>query len=399
MAAWANATKQQAKLHKLKKSDLKALVDIVKEKIHSIDHRQRLRKTLIDAMSEDQRRSADDARYYKFYPRMEQELEEGAEDVKSFPRTTNITGLGKAHQIFDNMNWEPIDALFCRQSRFNTRVVVLNTQLDNETVWRELQFGYKQYVQGRIRLKKNLDLDHSGRCGYIDSMATAGMAFLKAFKSPSAKKVFPKSSHARLLFAGLCVGALPNIFIRLFPHVIIDVVEIDPVVAEAAEELFGFDTEKANLFIEDINDFLVNSVDKNTKYDAIFMDVADENGLPKELVTPQFLEKLSSIMTPQSAMITNVFLHRKRDFNSVLHIFEESFQSVHWLACSECVNNHIVVSYNAEAIPEDDVITKNLNVSEDFDYNYWDVLDYGIKKGKLASSGEDEEEDQSETAN
>ncbi|MNE98224.1 hypothetical protein D3C80_1967150 [compost metagenome] len=57
------------------------------------------------------------------------------------------------------------------------------------------------------------------------------------------------------------------------------------------------------------------------------------------------------------------------------------------------------MSYNAEAIPEDDVITKNLNVSEDFDYNYWDVLDYGIKKGKLASSGEDEEEDQSETAN
>lgn len=501
---------RQSRHYSLNESDTRRLQVKLGQKINEYHERHSIVRSWLDRMTPCEISRANDMRLYKFYPQLheffpldychdddddddeEQNLENDENHVMAKKRKTrvqiskslNMVHMGTAHQVYCYASWEPMDALFCRESKFNTRVLVLNTllemsdtppptiSLENDhnnkkagkpkitrctrtttitngsssdsgssssdgsgsgskssnngsngnssssgggggvraSLWRELQFGHKQYVQGRIRLKDDLELDHSGRCGYIDSMAAAGMAFMKAFKRKNVTRLFPgkSASSTRLLFAGLGVGALPNIFMRMFPQVTIDVVEIDPVVAEAAEELFGFDPHKCNLFIEDINDFLdrrlkeqpqelVSNVKTKTKdraaqkhkpvrYDAIFLDVADEDGLPKDLVTVDFLNKLSSVMHPEnSVLVTNVFVPKKRNFRSILHTFDQCFQSVHWLACRECASNQIVVSYNMEAIPEDELIEKSINLQEQFDFNFWEVLNYGIVRGQLSA--------------
>lgn len=277
---------------------------------------------------------------------------------------------------------EPYEkTLLIKKSKFNSRIVVLDTQLEkNGPIWRELQFGYKQLAQGRVRMTENGELDHTGRCGYIDSMAAAGIAFLKAFR-PLRTKVFANQTKIRLLFVGLGVGALPNIFINSFPNVVIDVVDIDPVVVEVAKNYFGFDADKVNLFVEDIGNFLMKT-GKNYKYDAIFLDVADENGLPRKLFTQNFVDRISNALVGKtSVLITNAFYQKKKDFHDILQLFEKSFQSVHWLGCEECADNYIVVSYQSDPISESGIINGNKNIKETFDFDFWEVLEYGIENG------------------
>jgi hypothetical protein len=331
-----------------------------------------LRKNYINQMTEEEKLTLENMRYYKFYPQHP--------SMESFV-TPNMKWCDSVTQTFYIADWVPAGSLFCENSEFNNRVVVLDIQNELDgTKWREMQFGCKQLVQGKIRLDKDNNFDYGGRCGYIDTMATAGIAFLKGLNECNMEKLFNSANKPHMLFVGLGVGSLPNIFLRYFEELNVDVVEIDPVVVRAAKVYFGFDDQKVNLFTQDIRSFLDGDI--QAKYDAIFLDIANENGLPAQVMTNALIGKLSSALrSSTSVLITNIF-GKKRAFLKILDIIKLSFQSVHWLGCLECQDNRIVVSYRSNPIPKDELISKILTLNEKLDYDIVSCLNYGLRNGK-----------------
>ena len=75
----------------------------------------------------------------------------------------------------------------------------------------------------------------------------------------------------------------------------VDVVEIDPVISEIANNYFDLESSNADIYIEDGRKFLI---DRNKKYDIIVMDAFGSGSIPFHLMTVESFELIASRLKP-----------------------------------------------------------------------------------------------------
>jgi len=110
-----------------------------------------------------------------------------------------------------------------------------------------------------------------------------------------------------MLVLGGAALSLPTAFSRWRPDLIIDVVEIDPVVTALAEEYFAYGRDEyANIRVvhEDVRVHLRNSEER---YDLIYMDVFDHLlTVPWTMVTVEALTAMADHLEPDGLFVVNV---------------------------------------------------------------------------------------------
>jgi spermidine synthase len=112
----------------------------------------------------------------------------------------------------------------------------------------------------------------------------------------------------RVLVIGLASGSVTKRFLRDFPKVYVDVVEIDPKVVEVTSTFFGLTPDpRLSIYVQDGRVFLNRA---NKRYDVIVVDAyaASRYGLviPRHLATREFLEEASSRLSANGALVYNV---------------------------------------------------------------------------------------------
>jgi len=107
-----------------------------------------------------------------------------------------------------------------------------------------------------------------------------------------------------LPISGLGVGIASGSFTQ--QGVLVDVVEIDPVVADYASMYFDWPTPH-QLFIQDGRQYIKNA-DEN-KYDYVIHDVFTGGGVPPSLFSLEALHDIQRIMKPDGvlALVKNCF--------------------------------------------------------------------------------------------
>jgi hypothetical protein len=131
----------------------------------------------------------------------------------------------------------------------------------------------------------------------------------------------------RILCVGLGGGSLPNFLNHHFPGALIDAIELDPIVAEAAHTAMGFpflptsnnnsnrkEEDRVRVFIMDAYDYAQQHAQKVAHqvsqyyYDLVFMDAFDgQDNIPAKLKSSEFAEYLSRVMHPQhGTLVMNV---------------------------------------------------------------------------------------------
>ena len=112
----------------------------------------------------------------------------------------------------------------------------------------------------------------------------------------------------RALIAGLGGGTLPSALAELFPKASIDVVEIDPAVAEVAERFFGFaQTDRLRVQIQDARVFVKRALEQGERYDLIMLDAFTGDYIPEHLMTREFLNEARSLLTEDGILAANTF--------------------------------------------------------------------------------------------
>ena len=113
----------------------------------------------------------------------------------------------------------------------------------------------------------------------------------------------------RVLMEGLGGGSTPRAYQHYYTNVMVDVVEIDPVVVEVAKKYFTLtESPKLNINIDDGRVFLRRST--NT-YDVILMDAYSTkppygSALPRQLVTKEFFTLASQHLSTNGVLAYNV---------------------------------------------------------------------------------------------
>lgn len=112
----------------------------------------------------------------------------------------------------------------------------------------------------------------------------------------------------RVLFIGLGGGSGPKRFLYDYPDVEADVVELDPIVVQVAEEFFGVVKDpRLRIVVEDGRVFLNRT---NRRYDLIAVDAYHSNAygpyIPFHLITREFFESARDRLTVEGILVYNV---------------------------------------------------------------------------------------------
>lgn len=114
------------------------------------------------------------------------------------------------------------------------------------------------------------------------------------------------------LVLGLGAGTIPGIYQSY--GVTTDVLDIDPVVFDVAENFFNF-RNNGESYIEDARYYLINTP---KKYDYVVLDVFSGESMPAHLLSLEAYELISKILTPKGVMA----------FNMIGSIGDRSFMTV-----------------------------------------------------------------------
>jgi len=184
-------------------------------------------------------------------------------------------------------------------SSFGDEIKVTSNPLGNF-----LKFG-NYYQGGKINYK-----NYKGSIPYVNYF------FLSLAMKPSINKV---------LVLGLGTGDFVNQIKYVAPEISkIDVVEINPEVANLAESFFGFVKTEATLHIQDARVFIRNSKEK---YDLIIMDVFSEAGMDYRFMTGEFLDEVKTVLNDDGIFAANVF--GLAEINSENNIIFKSMLKTH----------------------------------------------------------------------
>jgi len=140
-----------------------------------------------------------------------------------------------------------------------------------------------------------------------------------------------------VLVIGLGGGTIPKRFVRDYPQVKVDAIEIDPEVIRIAALYFDFRAGKRlSLFQSDGRLFLRRS---NRKYDMIVMDAYYADTVPFFLTTSEFFKIVREHLTPGGVFVNNVIGvetgPKSKFFRSLYRTTKEVFPQVHFFRVPE----------------------------------------------------------------
>ena len=135
-----------------------------------------------------------------------------------------------------------------------------------------------------------------------------------------------------VLVIGLGGGTVPKRFVRDYPQVNVDVIEIDPVVIELARKYFYVKPgPRLYIYSGDGRVFLKNKAKK--QYDLIFLDAYYSDAVPFFLTTREFFKIVNDHLTPNGILVNNfvgaVSGPRSKFFRAVYLTTQRSFPQTH----------------------------------------------------------------------
>ncbi len=190
--------------------------------------------------------------------------------------------------------------------------ILVTRQNSTRTLWFVRDNG-EEVVESRVDLERPDDL----LVEYTRYM------FLSYLFRPNPEKV---------LIVGLGGGSMVHFLQRHDPKVKVDVVEIDPMIANIADRYFGVRTGRnVNINVTDGFEYLTST---DAKYDVIYLDAflrpssgTDRTGVPLHLKTLKFYGEVRKRLNPDGVVVFNLNPHLsvREDIQTIKEAFPNTY--------------------------------------------------------------------------
>ena len=107
----------------------------------------------------------------------------------------------------------------------------------------------------------------------------------------------------KILILGLGAGVLPAFIQKYFPHIHIDVCEINQSVVDASIHGFGLKENSIHIFVEDCLNMVKRLTHSNQEYDGVICDVYGDGGMPRVLCDIYFLQHLKKLVAKRNGIV------------------------------------------------------------------------------------------------
>lgn len=156
-------------------------------------------------------------------------------------------------------------------------------------------------------------------------------------------------SPKKVLNLGLGAGSIPQFIHHHYPNCMIDVVEIYEQVVHISHKYFFLPQDhRINIYLNDARDF-VSQINDN-RYDMIFVDIYDQNGMSDSAKSKSFIQDCKDSLNMGGVLIMNLWSEPKKEIKKVVkNIFKSFDNRVLLLPVSER-SNKIVFGLNQPEI-------------------------------------------------
>lgn len=162
-----------------------------------------------------------------------------------------------------------------------------------------------------------------------------------------------------VLFIWGAAYSTPKDFLRVYPKVDVDVVEIDPKLTELAKKYFKLkDSQRLTIYHEDARIFLNRN---KKKYDVIVGDAFKSYSIPYQLTTKEVVQKKYDILNDEGVVILNIISSVHGDKWQFLRAEYKTYKSIfpqvylfltHNNTDLDSVQNLILVALKSDKIPK-----------------------------------------------
>jgi spermidine synthase len=199
--------------------------------------------------------------------------------------------------------------------------------------------------------------------------------------------VFVEKPHS-VLVVGLGGGTIPGFLRKHFPDLRIDVVEIDPGVAEVARSHFGFREDAGmHAYVADGRQFIERS---GRLYDIIFLDAYGADSVPYQLVTREFLSGVRRALAPGGVVVGNIWGRESNPlYDSMVRTYQAVYDEVSTIDAHGANNKIVVASLRkrafskAELVRRSGELTRQLVLRSDLG----DIVDRGYRRVDAEGGG------------
>jgi spermidine synthase len=200
------------------------------------------------------------------------------------------------------------------------------TAFGNERVLR-----FDRYIQSAVMLNED---GETIRQPFRSGLAYTDTVHVPMLMNPAIRDV---------LVIGGGGGVLATVLKSVYP-VVVDVVEIDPVVVSVAAQWFGLEAdERLRVYAEDGRTFVRRT---QKRYDYIFLDAYSTGGrIPFHLTTREFMEDVKTRLSPTGIVFMNIISAvegpRSRPFRSILKTIRHVFGTEAVFVLPVFLNGHV----------------------------------------------------------
>jgi predicted membrane-bound spermidine synthase len=188
-----------------------------------------------------------------------------------------------------------------------------------------------------------------------------------------AEVVAQAPKHDRILILGGGAFTLPQYLAKTYPDSTVDVVEIDPELADIARRYFHYaDPKNVNMIFEDARTYVNKS--KQT-YDVILVDVYSDSSVPFSLMTKEYGQQLARLVAKDGVVVVNMIASPHGPCSELLHALDAPYrQSLQYAAYKTQqalnVKSNMIVAYSNRPVQWVGSLPLNLQVSQSYTDNY-----------------------------
>jgi SAM-dependent methyltransferase len=163
------------------------------------------------------------------------------------------------------------------------------------------------YIESGVHSGSSLDTPEVSNAPYVLAV--------RAFE-----KIVPHPRRALVLGGG--AFHIPRDILQRHPQSVVDVVEIDPAVIEAARSEFALrDDPRLHIYIDDAR-AAIHRLEPG--YDVIIIDVYGNSGVPWHTTTREAISELEAVLAPGGVVVANVKFVRSARDGSTAQRFERN---------------------------------------------------------------------------
>ena len=183
---------------------------------------------------------------------------------------------------------------------------------------------------------------------YFDSPSCQGRIHIKKPWKPSSEYLHSLMVGAgyaqkinRILILGLGPGALVHTLHHLYPHAMIETVELRAKVNQIARQFFDLPQQKES-FIHHIDDATRFIKKTDQHYDLIIVDMAMSESISPLLVQPGFWDHLIKLLTAQGVLCANLWRGSEHRFEWIFNHLGQSLKTPPFILNHQQLDNLVV---------------------------------------------------------